>query len=276
LSTDRRGASTLPELPRENVFGHTKKARLVLAALARLRHQRQRGLDVLDIGCGNGTALTRFLACPGDTVVGIDRHEPSIAYARSHFGAPGMEFHASNLEWLVAEGRRFDAVVLADVLEHVPDPQHLLTSAVQLVREGGRVLVTVPNGFGPFEIESWLSRLPVFGPASLWAVDHFVAVLNRFVFKDAWTAVVSPSDVPYNAECGHVQFFTPGALLRMAAGAGIRSGKPTGLSWLSGPYTNFLFAPSRPFCAFNTWIAERLPLWLVSGWFFEFFRDPVS
>lgn len=221
-------------------------------------------------------ALTRFLAHPGDTVVGVDTHQPSIAYARSRFGAPGLEFHASNVECLLAEARRFDAVVFADVLEHVSDPELLLASGVHLLREGGRVLVTVPNGYGPFEIESWLGRLPVFGPASLWTVDHFVAVLNRFVFRGAWTSVVSASDVPYNAECGHVQFFTPGGLRRMAARAGIRSDKPTGLSWLSGPYTNYLFAPSRPFCAFNTWIADWLPLWLVSGWFFEFCRDQVT
>jgi len=261
-----------PELPRENVFGHTKKALLVLSALARLRGERQRGIQVLDVGCGNGTALTRFLTYPGDTVIGIDTHEPSIAYARSHFGAPGMEFHAASIESLAADGRRFDVVVFADVLEHVPEPEFLLSSGVQLLRERGRALITVPNGFGPFEIESWLSRLPAFGPASLWAVDRLVAVLNRFAFKGAWNEVVVPVDVPYNAECGHVRFFTQGALLRTASGAGLTLVRRVGLSWLSGPYTNYFLAPSRWFCAMNTRVADRLPFCMLSGWFFELAR----
>ena len=54
-----------------------------------------------------------------------------------------------------------------------------LAAGARLLCEGGRLLATVPNGFGPFEIESWLSRLPVSGTASLWVVDHLVAVLNR-------------------------------------------------------------------------------------------------
>ena len=248
----------------------------MLAALARLRRQRTRGLDVLDIGCGNGAALTRFLVAPGDHVLGVDTHEPSIEYARTRFGGPGLEFRNLAVEGLLAEGRRFDAVVLADVLEHIPDPAPVLAAGARLLREGGRVLLTVPNGFGPFEVESWLSRQPVFGPASLWVVDHLVAVLNRFVFKDAWTRVVTPSDVPYNAECGHVRFFTRGALLRAAARAGLSVEHEAGLSWLSGPYTNYLLAPSRAFCAFNNWMADRLPRWLVSAWFFELVPRDVT
>ena len=261
-----------PELPRENVFGHTKKTKLVLATLARLRQELGRGLDVLDIGCGNGTALTRFLVAPGDKVLGIDPHGPSIEYATRRLAAPGLEFRQQLAESLLAAGRSYDAIVLGDVLEHLPQPQSTLAAAAQLLRPGGRVLLTIPNGLGPFEIESWLSRLPVFGRASLWIVDHFVAVLNRFVSKGAWTAVVTPSEVPYNAECGHVQFFTRRALLTMAAAAALVPLQAAGLSWLSGPYTNYLFAPSRFFCTLNTWIADWLPYWILSAWFFEFGR----
>jgi len=245
----------------------------VLAALARLRQQRQQGLHVLDVGCGNGTALTRFLGNPGDTVLGIDTHDASVEYARRHFGAPGMEFRAVAVESLLAEKQRFDAVLFADVLEHLREPQPVLADGVRLLREAGRALVTIPNGLGPFELESWLSRLPAFGPASLWTVDHLVAVLNRFVFRGAWTEVVTPPDLPYNAECGHVRFFTRSALLAVAGDAGLRLLRESGLSWLSGPYTNYLFAPSRAFCAFNTRVADWLPSWMVSGWFFEFARS---
>ena len=131
------------------------------------------------------------------------------------------------------------------------------------------MLVTVPNGFGPFEVESWLSRLPAVGPVSIWMIDRFVAVLNRFVFKGAWTEVVLPTGRPYNVECGHVRFFTQKGVLALANRAGLTPLRKTGLSWLSGPYTNYLFAPSRWFCAVNTRLADILPFWMVSAWFFE-------
>ena len=260
------------ELPRENVFGHTKKARLMQQALARLRARSGRDITVLDVGCGNGTAITRFLAVPGSRVLGIDSHAASVEYARRHVVEPGVEFSNARLESLLDAEQRFDAVVFADVLEHVHQPDAMLANGVRLLREGGRVLVTVPNGFGPFEIESWVSRLPILGRASIWTVDHVVAVLNRFVFKGSWTEVVASPDLPYNAECGHVRFFTQRVLLEIARHAGLKPVHKQGLSWLSGPYTNYLLAPSRAFCAANTRVADWLPFWMLSGWFFELAR----
>jgi SAM-dependent methyltransferase len=266
------GAHPVVALPRENVYGHSRKARLVLEALARLREDRAQVLDVLDVGCGNGSALTRFLAARGDRVLGIDTHAPSIEYAKRQFGMAGLAFRQVDCEALLAEARRFDAVICADVLEHLLRPEAALSCVERLLRPGGRFIVTIPNGFGPFELESWLSRLPVVGTASLWVVDHLTAVLNRFVFRGAWTAVVTPPDLPYNAECGHVQFFTRGALLRMAARCGLTMLRQTGVSWLSGPYTNYLFAPSRLFCHANAQAGQWLPSWMLSAWFFEFGR----
>ena len=260
------------QLPRENVYGHSRKARLVLEALARLREDRAQVLDVLDVGCGNGSALTRFLAARGDRVLGIDTHAPSIEYAKRQFGMAGLAFRQVDCEAMLAEAQRFDTIVCADVLEHLPHPEAALSCVERLLRPGGRLVVTIPNGFGPFELESWLSRMPVFGTASLWVVDHVTAVLNRFVLRGAWTAVVTPPDLPYNAECGHVQFFTRGALLRMAARCGLTMLRQTGVSWLSGPYTNYLFAPSRLFCQVNARAGEWLPSWMLSAWFFEFGR----
>ncbi|HEY6724402.1 MAG TPA: methyltransferase domain-containing protein [Polyangiaceae bacterium] len=96
---------------------------------------------VLDVGCGDGYLLaelnTHFQL---REAVAQDVHlTPELAV---ELARPGIEF-VQGLEQL--RGRRFDLVLLLDVLEHVRDPVALLT---QLWREhlaaGGWVLITVP------------------------------------------------------------------------------------------------------------------------------------
>jgi hypothetical protein len=49
--------------------------------------------------------------------------------------------------------------------------------------------------------------------------------------------------------------------------------KTENLSFLSGPYTNTLFAPSQAFCRWNVAVAARLPPRIVSGWYLECSAD---
>lgn len=260
-----------PELPAENVFGHSKKVRLLQESLARLREDLGRPLTILDVGCGNGTAVTRFLPQPGDRVLGIDEHAESVRHAQQQFGSDVLEFRELRAENIDAGSRGFDAIVLADVLEHLKEPQKLLDQCSAFLPPGGAILVTVPNGWGPFELESRVSRLPLLGRVSLRLIDLFVAFLNRYVFPDAWTrVVVSPDDVPYNLHSGHIQFFSRSRLLLMGQHSGLELRRFAHLSWLSGPYTNYFLAPSRRFCDWNARAADDLPAAAVSAWFLEF------
>jgi 2-polyprenyl-3-methyl-5-hydroxy-6-metoxy-1,4-benzoquinol methylase len=218
--------------------------------------------------------VTRFLSAPGDRVLGIDEHAESVEFARRKFGSGGLDFEVRRAEDLSGVPGRFDAVVLADVLEHLDEPERMLDLSARLLRNGGAVLVSVPNGRGPFEVESWLNRLPGVGRASLKLLDYFVAFLNRFVFPGAWTRVVRPlAEMPYNVHSVHVQFFSKRRIVEMARRSGLELKGCANLSWLCGPYTNSLLAPSRAFCQWNTRVAEGLPAALVSAWFFEF-RKP--
>jgi hypothetical protein len=90
--------------------------------------------------------------------------------------------------------------------------------------------------------------------------------------------VVTPADLPYNEDSGHVHFFTRRRLLALAREGGLELVGGTGLSWLSGPYTNHLFSPLQSFCALNARSADFLSLFMLSGWFCEFghLRRPAA
>lgn len=261
----------IPILPRENVFGHTRKVQLLRDACARL-HDARATLRILDVGCGSGYAVTRYLGEPQDEVLGIDPYAPNIEYANRTFARAGLRFECRSAESLVSAQLQFDVIVLADVLEHLDQPGLILTECRRLLAPAGLLLISVPNGHGPFELESALSRIRWLGPSLLKLTEYFVAALNKYgPLRGRWTRALAdiPPGLPYNAESGHVNFFTRRSLDALLAGAGFSVQRRGNLSFFSGPFTNFLVAAFPGFIAWNVACAQKVPARLVSGWFVE-------
>jgi SAM-dependent methyltransferase len=103
---------------------------------------------VVDLGCGSGTLLERIgRALPEARLVGLDADQTALAMATKRL--PSAQFKLIDLD---SEGETpdlrgtADAVVCSEVIEHLETPQRALTLARQLLRSGGRLVVTVPAG----------------------------------------------------------------------------------------------------------------------------------
>jgi methionine biosynthesis protein MetW len=97
---------------------------------------------LLDVGCAAGE-LGVLLAARGWSVAGVDREPALVAAARERgIDARHCDFGQMLLPW--PDGA-FDAVVLAEVIEHVLDTDHVLTEIVRVLRSGGALVVTTPN-----------------------------------------------------------------------------------------------------------------------------------
>jgi SAM-dependent methyltransferase len=98
------------------------------------------GPRILDAGCGTGGNL-EMLAGFGE-VTGLELEPAAAAAARArgpwHVERGGLP--ADYPAWR----RRFDLVVMTDVLEHIDDDAAALASVAALLRPGGHVLLTVP------------------------------------------------------------------------------------------------------------------------------------
>jgi 2-polyprenyl-6-hydroxyphenyl methylase/3-demethylubiquinone-9 3-methyltransferase len=119
-------------------------------ALARGRDTRARrafeGLSILDAGCGGGL-MAEPMARLGAAVTGIDAASGGMPVARAHAEAQGLaiDYREARAEDLAAEGRRFDAVLALEIVEHVPEPQAFLDACARLVAPGGVLVVSTLN-----------------------------------------------------------------------------------------------------------------------------------
>lgn len=97
---------------------------------------------VVDIGCGVGANASAFQS--GYRCIGYDPSPDAVAFARATH--PGVTFHAGSAAEANEDLARADAVLLTDVIEHVPDDRALLSAVITPMKPDAFLLVTVPAG----------------------------------------------------------------------------------------------------------------------------------
>lgn len=245
---------------RENLWGYLKRLRFVQDVIAEsFSHRPADSLRVLDVGCGNGSELALPLARLGFQVTGIDIHAPSIDHARQlGEGVPNLTYICGRIEEL--KSPPYDVVILSEVLEHLREPRSLLSAAIEHLDKNGIIIVTVPNGYGEFEIDSWVFRI--------FRLQRVVEAIARNSNQ-----VTAATD---NHESGHVQFFTRRQLRRLFADCSLSVAREGVGSFLAGPFIGHTLARSDRFIEWNARVTDKLPRVLASGWYFALRRETDS
>ncbi|HEX7013642.1 MAG TPA: methyltransferase domain-containing protein, partial [Steroidobacteraceae bacterium] len=111
--------------------------------------------NVLDYGCQKGHflfSLAKTLG-PGVRYTGIEISKRTVEWAQKRFAELGLAGEVTFKQGdALAEdfdyGRygKFDALILGEVLEHVPDPVKLCSRLEPLLVDGARVVITTPYG----------------------------------------------------------------------------------------------------------------------------------
>jgi len=94
---------------------------------------------LLDVGCGTGEFLD-VASRAGFRVAGVEPSPTASAIAAERHPVIRGELLKTDLG-----GRRFDAVTLWSVLEHVPSPSEVLARAAALLEPGGILALRVPD-----------------------------------------------------------------------------------------------------------------------------------
>jgi 2-polyprenyl-3-methyl-5-hydroxy-6-metoxy-1,4-benzoquinol methylase len=101
---------------------------------------------LLDVGCGAAATSAAFAARnPGTEVTGIERDPVRARRARALLHRVMQGDAIEVLDRLGRAGERFDAILFADVLEHLEDPVRALSLARTTASAGAVLVISVPN-----------------------------------------------------------------------------------------------------------------------------------
>jgi trans-aconitate methyltransferase len=122
---------------------------------------------VLDVGCGNGWILQALATSPfpGLELYGIEPSPIGVAHSRRR--VPSAHVTESTLQ-AQHFGRRFDAVICSEVIEHVEAQYSFVSLLASQLTDGGVLVLTTPNaryratyfdrlGLEPQPVEAWLT-----------------------------------------------------------------------------------------------------------------------
>ena len=135
------------------------------------------GGRLLEIGCACGFLLVAARE-RGFEVQGVEMSAWASAHAREAYG---LDVKTGRLEAANVPAASYDAVVMADVIEHLTDPRRTLQAIHRVLRPGGRLLLLTPD------VGSAVARLS--GPR-WWGLldDHYFyfsrPTLRRFLERD--------------------------------------------------------------------------------------------
>jgi 2-polyprenyl-3-methyl-5-hydroxy-6-metoxy-1,4-benzoquinol methylase len=122
-----------------NMYNNRKKTAIEL-----LREVLPSGATVLDIAAAQGN-FTLILAELGYCVTWNDLRADLADYVRLKHTHGDITFAPGNA-FEIDFSSRFDAVLITEVIEHVAHPDEFLMKTATLVKSGGYVVMTTPNG----------------------------------------------------------------------------------------------------------------------------------
>jgi len=151
-----------------------------------------RGRRLLDVGAADGL-LSRLLTARGWKVTGLEADPVAAAAGAAHCERMIVADLDAGIPPLEGE---FDAIVCADVLEHLRDPAGALATLRRALARGGQVVISMPN------------------VAHLWMRLSLLA--GRFEYAERGIL-----------DRTHLRFYTRRTLTALVTGAGLRIARLT-------------------------------------------------
>jgi SAM-dependent methyltransferase len=151
---------TLPEIAADHPLAKEWGARAdSLGRLADYVARMQRGLDVLDLGCGNGWMAHQLAALPNVRVYGLDLNRRELTQAaRVFIDRPRLKFIYGDVFTAPLPPGAFHLIVLASVIQYFADLPALICRLLELCAREGELHILDSPLYSPMEVEAARAR----------------------------------------------------------------------------------------------------------------------
>jgi cyclopropane fatty-acyl-phospholipid synthase-like methyltransferase len=178
----------------ERYYGKIESAASQQAAKARVHWmcKEVKGMNVLDIGCSQGITSI-LLGRKGFKVTGIDIEVNSLNYAKKELSKESQNIK-DNVKFLLKDCTKmenefgeFDSIVLGEVIEHFANPNNVVVSAYNVLKNNGTIIITVPFGYLPFHdhkctyyLSNFISEIePYFEEEKIEIVHKYICYVGK-------------------------------------------------------------------------------------------------
>jgi SAM-dependent methyltransferase len=243
----------------ENVYGHAKRLKWIESHIS--KHSQ-----IVELGCGTGYMITLPLAKMGFSIKGLDFDRASIDYGKNIFKEEGLDDALLIHQDIASLEEKPDVIIASEVFEHLTDEDFsraLKTVHAQLPA-GGFLLVTVPNGYGWFEFESFLWNQLRLG----WLLKNS-GIVN---ITEGYHPSSSPILNFQFTACPEIHPFKNGNFSESnyiyleLRDHGFEIIQSVGSTLFSGQFSNLLFHGVKSFLKFNNYLGTCFPR-LASGFY---------
>ena len=104
------------------------------------------GKTILDVGCGGGI-LSESLARKGAKVTGIDLSDGPLRVAKIRNEKVNLDITYKKISTneLLKSGKKFDIIACLEMLEHVPDPEEIVSDCEKMLNKNGHIFFSTIN-----------------------------------------------------------------------------------------------------------------------------------
>jgi SAM-dependent methyltransferase len=173
----------------------------------------------------------------------------------------------TDLQW------QADVVLASEVLEHIVDDDQaeIFVAIERVLKPDGRLLVTVPNGYGWFEFESFAYfKLKLGRVLEVLRVAQMVHWVKSLILRTSEDS--TPSTL---ADSPHVQWFTRRSIRQLLRRYGYRIDSEEQTVLFCGPFSNMFATGVGPVMRLNCKLGDLFPS-LASGFMFACRRESTA
>ena len=121
--------------------------------------RKNKPLDILEPGCGNGWLSHRLSFIPGSKVIGTDINFTEMQQAARVFQhVANLHFMYVHLEPRVFKEKRFDCIVFAASIQYFDSIHETITNTIPLLKPGGEIHIIDSPFYQPLDVPAARQR----------------------------------------------------------------------------------------------------------------------